>query len=94
LRYSVGFTVTADIAGAVGMRPARAWTPAHDSDGRVRDGAWIAELTGLLHLAGWPAASHSGFAAIISNWAKQFRARLLPCRSAIHKCCAVRSKEQ
>jgi hypothetical protein len=54
LQYSVGFTGTAGVAGAVGMVPARAWTPAYDSDGGVRDGAWIAELTGLLDLAGPP----------------------------------------
>ena len=31
------------------------WTPAYDADGEVRDGAWVAELTGLLDLSGWPA---------------------------------------
>ena len=34
--------------------PAGAWTPAYDGDGQVRDGAWVAELTGLLDLTGWP----------------------------------------
>ncbi|ALP00154.1 IS4 family transposase [Streptomyces hygroscopicus subsp. limoneus] len=33
--------------------PASAWTPAVESDGKVRDGAWVAELTGTL-LDGWP----------------------------------------
>ena len=28
------------------------WTPAYDADGQVRDGAWVAEVTGLLDLAG------------------------------------------
>lgn len=28
--------------------PASAWTPAVETDGKVRDGAWIAELTGKL----------------------------------------------
>jgi hypothetical protein len=31
------------------------WAPAIDSDGQVRDGAWVAELTGLLDLSSWPA---------------------------------------
>ena len=32
-----------------------AWTPAYDSDDDgIRDGAWVADLTGLLDLAGWP----------------------------------------
>jgi hypothetical protein len=34
--------------------PAAAWTPAYDGDGQVRDGAWVAELTGLLNLTSWP----------------------------------------
>ena len=33
---------------------AHVWTPAYNSDGGIRDGAWVAELTGMLHLTGWP----------------------------------------
>jgi hypothetical protein len=54
LAYSVGFTVTDDVQDAIRKIPARAWTPAYDGDGLVRDGAWVAELTGLLDLSGWP----------------------------------------
>ena len=54
LQYSVGFTMTDDVQDAVGKVPARAWTPAYDGGGQVRDGAWVAELTGLLDLASWP----------------------------------------
>jgi hypothetical protein len=54
LQYSVGFTMTDEICDAVLKIPARAWTPAYDGDGQVRDGAWVAELTGLLDLASWP----------------------------------------
>jgi hypothetical protein len=54
LQYSVGFTITDDVQQAIAMLPGRAWTPAYDGDGKVRDGAWVAELTGLLDLAGWP----------------------------------------
>jgi Transposase DDE domain group 1 len=54
LQYSVGFTITGEAAEAIAKIPARAWTPAYDSDGAVRDGAWVAELTGLLDLTGWP----------------------------------------
>ena len=54
LAYSVGFTITDDIAGRHPEDPARAWTPAYDADGQVRDGAWVAELTGMLDLTGWP----------------------------------------
>jgi hypothetical protein len=54
LQYSVGFTMTDDVQDAIGQVPARAWTPAYDGDGQVRDGAWVAELTGLLDLSSWP----------------------------------------
>lgn len=53
--YSVGFYARADVAAAIEALPARAWVPAVDADGVVRDGAWVAELTELLHLGGWPA---------------------------------------
>jgi hypothetical protein len=55
LHYSVGFTITEEIQQAILKIPARAWTPAYDGDGQVRAGAWVAELTGLLDLTGWPA---------------------------------------
>jgi len=31
--------------------PAGVWAPAYDADGQVRDGAFVAELTGLLDLS-------------------------------------------
>jgi Transposase DDE domain group 1 len=54
LQYSVGMTITADIHDAILKLPARAWTPAYDSDRQVRPGAWVAELTGMLNLGAWP----------------------------------------
>jgi hypothetical protein len=54
LHYSVGFTMTDEVCQAIVKIPARAWTPAYDADGQVRDGAWVAELTGLLDLSSWP----------------------------------------
>jgi Transposase DDE domain group 1 len=54
LAYSVGFTITDEAQQAIMKIPAGAWTPAYDGDGQVRDGAWVAELTGLLDLTGWP----------------------------------------
>jgi len=52
LHYSVGMTVTEDIQAAVLKVPAAAWTPAYDGDGQVREGAWVADITGLLDLDG------------------------------------------
>ncbi|MEV4582294.1 IS1380 family transposase [Nonomuraea jabiensis] len=54
LKYSIGFTITDDIAAAILKLPATAWTPAYDAERQVRPGAWVAELTGLLELTGWP----------------------------------------
>jgi hypothetical protein len=55
LHYSVGMTLTEDMQAAVLKVPASCWTPAYDGDGQVRDGAWVADITGLLDLGGWPA---------------------------------------
>ena len=54
LHYSVGFPMTDDIQAAVLALPKTAWTPAYDSERQVRPGAWVAELTGMLNLSGWP----------------------------------------
>jgi hypothetical protein len=54
LHYSVGMTITETIAEATGKVPAEAWTAAYDGDGQVRDGAWVADITGLLELDSWP----------------------------------------
>ncbi len=34
--------------------PKDAWEVAYDAGGGVRDGAWVAELTGMLDLSSWP----------------------------------------
>jgi hypothetical protein len=54
VQYSVGFTMTTDITAKVDALPDAAWTPAYDADQEPRDGAWVAELTGVLKLKGWP----------------------------------------
>ena len=55
LAYSVGFTLPAGAEQLIAHLPERAWTPAYDSGGEIRDGAFVAELTGLLTLTSWPA---------------------------------------
>jgi len=55
LAYSVGFTITEETQAAILAIPASAWTPAYDAEGQVRPGAWVAEITGMLDLAKWPA---------------------------------------
>jgi hypothetical protein len=55
LEYSVGFkTKNAALTSAITTLPEREWTPALDADGEVRDGADIAEVTGLVDLRRWP----------------------------------------
>lgn len=55
VQYSVGFTLPSDAATLIEKIPAIAWTPAYDAERMPRDGAWVAELTGLLDLTSWPA---------------------------------------
>lgn len=54
LSYSLGFGLSDDIVARIGDLPAQAWTPAYDAEGYPRDGAWVAEATGVLDLSGWP----------------------------------------
>ena len=55
LHYSVGMTITEEVQAAILQVPADGWTPAYDGDGQVRNGAWVADITGMLDLEGWPA---------------------------------------
>lgn len=55
LSYSLGFTLPAGAERLIAKIPESAWTPAYDGDGQIRDGAFVAELTGLLDLSSWPA---------------------------------------
>jgi hypothetical protein len=52
LSYSVGMLITDTIHQHLLPIPSSAWTPAVEADGKVRDGAWVAELTGR-PLDGW-----------------------------------------
>jgi hypothetical protein len=54
LKYSIGFNVTDDIQAAILALPAGMWECAYDADRQVREGAWVAELTGMLDLSSWP----------------------------------------
>jgi len=58
LEYSLGWTISDPLRDAITALPTTAWTPAVTASNDVRDGADVAELTGMLgpqHLAGWPA---------------------------------------
>ncbi|WP_329056226.1 IS1380 family transposase [Amycolatopsis sp. NBC_01488] len=55
--FSMGFPISTEVQTAVLAVPADAWVPAYDLDGGPRDGAWVAEITGMLDLAKWPERS-------------------------------------
>ena len=46
LSYSLGFTLTDDTVAAIAKIPDHVWTPASDTDGDIRDGAWVLDATG------------------------------------------------
>jgi len=54
LAYSVGFTLPENTPDLLRRIPEHVWTPAYDGVDDVRDGAWVAELTHLMDLTGWP----------------------------------------
>ena len=53
--YSVGFTLPMDTPDLYHLVPEWVWVPALNSDGEAREGADLADFTGLLDLDGWPA---------------------------------------
>jgi len=48
VRFSIGAPIDEKVREAIVKLPGAAWYPALDADGDVRDGAWVADLTGLL----------------------------------------------
>jgi hypothetical protein len=55
LHYPVGMVITEETRAAILQVPADGWTPAYDGDRQVREGAWVADITGMLDLESWPA---------------------------------------
>lgn len=57
LDFSFGFPVDARIQRIVDVIPEECWHPALDGDDDFREGAWVAEATGMIDLDSWPAGS-------------------------------------
>ena len=65
--FSFGFAMKWPVRDALGLLADAAWLacldgidvwyPTINADGTVRDGAWVAEATGLLDLSAWPTGS-------------------------------------
>ncbi|MBV6703426.1 IS1380 family transposase [Kitasatospora aureofaciens] len=52
--FSVGWSITEPVRLAIRHLPDQVWHPALEQDGSLRDGAEVAELTGLADLSGLP----------------------------------------
>jgi hypothetical protein len=57
VRFSFGYPLTEAVRAAILTLPETAWQPAVNGDGELRDGAWVAELTGHVSLSAWPKGS-------------------------------------
>ena len=57
LSFSVGCDLSGRVRDAILALPEDAWTPALDSEGDSRDGAWVAELD--IDLSTWPAGTRA-----------------------------------
>jgi hypothetical protein len=56
--FSFGYPVDWRVQDAVDtLNLGNAWYPAIDTDGGIRDGAWVAEATDLVNLSTWPAGT-------------------------------------
>ena len=54
VRFSFGYAIDARVREAILAVPEAGWRPASNGDGRPREGAWVAELTGHISLDAWP----------------------------------------
>jgi hypothetical protein len=57
IRFSLGYAIGEPVREAILALGEVAWRPAVNADGRERDGAWVAELTGQINIATWPAGT-------------------------------------
>jgi DDE family transposase len=57
IRFSFGYAIDERVRKAILALTETAWAPAAGQDGEPREGAWVAELTGDVSLASWPAGT-------------------------------------
>ena len=55
--FSFGFPVDERVQAVVDLIPDECWHPTIEADGELRDGAWVAEATGMTGLSSWPDGS-------------------------------------
>src|SRR6266511_3222080 len=54
INFLMGLDLTDTVRRAILELPESAWRPAIRQDGETREGAWVAEISDALDLAGWP----------------------------------------
>ena len=54
IRFSLGYPIKDCVRQAILALGEHAWQPAVNGEGKTREGAWVAELTGRVNLEGWP----------------------------------------
>jgi Transposase DDE domain group 1 len=57
VEFSFGFPVDERIQNIVNLIPDECWHPAIEDAGELREGAWVAEATGMIDLSSWPEGS-------------------------------------
>ncbi len=55
--FSFGFPVDERVQSIVDLIPDECWHPAIEDGDELRDGAWVAEATGMIDLGSWPEGS-------------------------------------
>jgi hypothetical protein len=64
IRFLMGYDLTESVRKAILGLGESAWRPAVRQDGETRAGAWVAEITDALELAGWPDGTGSVRASV------------------------------
>jgi Transposase DDE domain group 1 len=57
VEFSFGFPVDERIQNIVNLIPEQCWHPAVEDADELREGAWVAEATGMIDLSSWPEGS-------------------------------------
>ena len=57
IQFSLGYAINSTVREQILALDEAVWMPALNHDGELRDGAWVAELTGLLDLSSWPSGT-------------------------------------
>jgi hypothetical protein len=57
VEFSFGFPVDERIQNIVNLIPEECWHPAIEDADELREGAWVAEATGMIDLSSWPEGS-------------------------------------